>query len=496
MRCIGHPAPAPRPGGVEVTRPECILRGGHVKIAPSFPLQIAALTPRLHVELTGLRAPVALLPEAVRWHLRHLLAQVVWRPANARWRGLALPPRRAILASNWVWPGESRQASVPEADDMQLDRMDELRETLMVRLEEGESEFVDFKQAGYVLDTDQRKACFVKDILALSNSCEGPSDLRHIFVGVCRDVDGVNHSFPGVAQHPDDADLQNLVRDWTNALPRFSYVVLPHAGVSLGVYELKGGPHIPCVPHSTRTTGNTLWGGVVYVRHGSRNDVATPEEIHAIVQRRDLWGPGRAMTPQSDASHLLSPAEEELLVAATGAGGDVYILTTDQTGPFVMAGNSSYVDPQDPSIAATYRNALQNLISAGYVRQENASAMHFTLTDNGWQSARDVRRRRSPSLVPTEEMKAFFTTVVIGIANGEVTTLEDVRGLYMSLLRVSWNDRSSPPDLRRVLNDLKTHLHRRDKFALGLTDQVAADKFPHCIAAVRKFIEDTWDRWP
>jgi hypothetical protein len=385
-------------------------------------------------------------------------------------------------------------------------RLDELRAILEARLEEGESEYVDFKEAGYVVDTVEDKAWFVKDVLALSNSCEGPSDVRHIFVGVRRDAHGRNHSFPGVAQHPDEANLQNLVRDWTDAAPRFTYVVIPYGGATLGVYELKGSIHMPCVPHSTRTTGNILWGGVVYVRHGSRNDVATPEEIHAIVERRalwrpvveqrGLWRPAHPAPPTHDVARHLSPAEEELLVAATKGRGDIRILTTDQTGPFVMAGGSSYFDAKDPSVAATYRDALERLALAHYVRRENASGTYVTLTDDGWDVAREVRRGRSPSLAPTDEMKAFYSTVVIGVAEGEVTTLEDVRGLYTSLLCVDWDDKASPSGFKRTLNDLKAHLHRRDRFALGLRDQPGEDKFPHCIATVRNWIEDAERRWP
>ena len=379
---------------------------------------------------------------------------------------------------------------------MPSDRLHELRAALEARLEEGESEFADFKQDGYDLDTTERRACFVKDILALSNSCESPGDVRHIFVGVRRGAHGANHSFPGVAQHPDDANLQNLVRDWTDAAPRFTYVVLPHGGATLGVYELRGSIHMPCVPHSTKTTSNILWGGVVYVRHGSRNDVATPEEIHAIVERRGLRRPPHPAPPTRDVPRHLSPAEEELLVAATKGRGDIRILTTDQTGPFVMAGGSSYFDAKDPSVAATYRDALERLALADYVRRENASGTYFTLTGDGWDAAGDIRQRRSPSLAPTDEMKAFYSTVVIGVAKGEVTTLEEVLGLYTSLLRVDWDDETSPSDFKRALNELKTHLHRRDRFALGLREQVGEDKFPHCVATVRNWIEDAELRWP
>jgi hypothetical protein len=379
---------------------------------------------------------------------------------------------------------------------MPSDRLGELKATLEARLREGESEFVDFKEDGYVLDANERRACFVKDILALSNSCEGPGDVRHIFVGVRRDAHGGNHSFPGVAQHPNDANLQNLMRDWTNAAPRFSYVVLRYGGASLGVYELQGGIHMPCVPHSTKTTGNILWGGVVYVRHGSRNDVATPEEIHAMVERRRLWSPQQAMTSIPGAPRLLAPADEELLIAASMGEGDIGILTTDQTGRFVRAGQKNYLDAQDPSVAAIYRDALARLASAGYVRQEDITGTRFTLTGEGLQLASDARRHRSPSMVPTQPMKMFYNTVVIGMAKGEVTTLEEVRGLYMSLLHVDWDDATSPSGFKRTLNDLKTHLHRRDRFALGLTNEFRAELFPHCIATVRNFIESAEQRWP
>lgn len=273
------------------------------------------------------------------------------------------------------------------------DKVERLRHTLDTGLAEGESEYVDFKIEGYVLDTQEKKAAFIKDLLALSNMVESPGRHCHIFIGVERDPQGGKaHAFPGVTNHPDDADLQNLVRDWTTVPPPFNYVTFEHQGVSIGVYELKGGIHIPYV--ASRTVRNTLWAGVHYIRRGSRNDLATAEEIHGMVERRKLWQPSQAMVPQPILGTNLSPAEVDLLIAAKHANGDIHILSTDQTGPWVRAGRADYIDESDPAVAATFRDALEHLVSTEHVRHEGTKGTYYTLTGTGWALARAIQQQQ------------------------------------------------------------------------------------------------------
>ncbi|NIM07500.1 MAG: hypothetical protein GTN65_18270 [Armatimonadetes bacterium] len=278
---------------------------------------------------------------------------------------------------------------------MASDRIQNLKDILLDALAEGESETADFKREGYALDTERRKACFVKDILALNNSVQGPGRHCYIFIGVERDLQGGDqHTFVGVADHPDDASLQNLVGDWTRCPPPFNYIAFTHQGVSLGAYELKGGIHIPCV--ANKTVGNILCQGVVYVRHGSRNDVATPEEIHAIVERRKLWDPSQATTPPRAVEYNLSPAEEDLLIAASAdaAKGEIHILKTDQTGPWVRTGRTNYIDENDPSIALIFLDALERLVDSGYARSESQRGTLFRLRGVGFQLGRQIREQR------------------------------------------------------------------------------------------------------
>lgn len=268
-----------------------------------------------------------------------------------------------------------------------------LKKALKDALSIGEGTWVDFKEEGYDLSTNSLKAQFIKDILALSNMVESPGRHCYIFVGVKRDsTGGSNHRFPGVPNHPDDANLQSLVRAWGKQPPVFNYVTLEYEGVSVGAYVLKGGVSIPYV--AGRTVGDVLWDGVVYIRRGSMNAVATSDEIHAIVERRKRWHSSQPLEPVAPIPSDLGPAEKDVLLAALETkDGGIHVLTTHQTGSWVSAGRASYIDEQDPAVAAIYRDALDRLVSEGYVRCESPKGTYYTLTGNGWSLAREFARQ-------------------------------------------------------------------------------------------------------
>ena len=271
------------------------------------------------------------------------------------------------------------------------DKVEKLIEVMLSALAAGEGEHIDFKRSFYDLRSQEKKAAFVKDILALANMVQSPGRHCHIFIGVERDPrGGTRHDFAGVPSHPDDADIQNLVADWTKDPPPFNYIAFEHDGRSLGSLELKGSVHIPYV--SSRTVGNVLWQGVVYVRRGSRNDLATPDETHAIVERRKLWVPSEAEQSQPGTPGLMSRAEVELLTTASDSDGRIHILATDQTGAWVSAGQADYIDEDDRAIAALFRDALEDLVAKGYVRQEGTRGTYYTLTSKGWEVGREMNR--------------------------------------------------------------------------------------------------------
>jgi hypothetical protein len=285
-------------------------------------------------------------------------------------------------------PGPNMESPV------ESDRIRELRQTLAQRLSEGESEMADFKREGYRLDSPHPKAGLIKDILSFSNSVERPGDRRCIFVGVARDPHGGNaHDIPGIMEHPDDANLQGLVREWTRNPPPFIYRSFEYGGVSIGVYEMRGDVHLPYV--AARMQGDVLWAGVVYVRRGSRNDLATPEEIHSMVERRQLWNPLQAAAPRPAPVYGLSIAAEDLLATAGKVRGEIHILSTDQTGSWVRAGPIDYLDEADPAIAAAFIDALEHLVTMGYARAEGAQGTYFKLTGKGWALARRLIEQHS-----------------------------------------------------------------------------------------------------
>lgn len=277
------------------------------------------------------------------------------------------------------------------------DKIEKLIKVMLSALAAGEGEHVDLKRSFYDLRSQEKKAAFVKDILALANMVQSPGRHCHIFIGVKRDPrGGTRHDLAGVPSHPDDADIQNLVAGWTKDPPPLNYIAFEHDGRSLGALELKAGVHIPYV--SSRTVGNLLWQGVVYVRRGSRNDLATPDETHAIVERRKLWVPSEAGQSQPGAPGRMSRAEVELLATASDSDGAIHILATDQTGKWVRAGQADYVDEHDRAIAALFRDALEGLVAKGYARQEGTRGTYYTLTSEGWQVGRDMNRSLRQSI--------------------------------------------------------------------------------------------------
>ncbi len=145
-------------------------------------------------------------------------------------------------------------------------------------LEMDEGPTVDFKSSSYKFTNDHYKALFVKDIISMANTPrEGSS---YILTGVSRYAGG-KKEIKGVSEHPDDANLQQLLIGKVRPLPTFHYRSLQYGVFSLGIIEIpskRNGPYVPI-----KDFGDTLHRDVVYFRRGSSNDVARPEDLREIV---------------------------------------------------------------------------------------------------------------------------------------------------------------------------------------------------------------------
>jgi hypothetical protein len=141
-------------------------------------------------------------------------------------------------------------------------------------LYEEEDSSLDFKQDQYPFAgaSDDDKSELLKDILAFANAWRRTD--AYILVGI-KEVRGSRSIVVGVANHLDDAHLQQFVNSKTQQPVHFSYQALEFEGKLIGVI------HIPTQIRPIYITRN--YGGlqkeVVYVRRGSSTDKASPEEI-------------------------------------------------------------------------------------------------------------------------------------------------------------------------------------------------------------------------
>lgn len=142
----------------------------------------------------------------------------------------------------------------------------------------------------------------------------------------------------------------------------------------------------------------------------------------------------------------LSEEAEEILLAAEAGGGDMLISSMDQ-GTFLRAGTRTFGDEADPAVAAVYRDALEELIGAGFVKTDNEE--FFELTGKGFKAARELNRRSAidtrdsanTTLSTSDELlHAIINHVpetvsggnephqlIIGLVNNSLKTLTDYR---------------------------------------------------------------------
>ena len=144
-------------------------------------------------------------------------------------------------------------------------------------LARGEGETLDFKEAPYALDTRDKKARFIKDIISMANTPR--EEAAHIVIGVRKCPNG-SFEVIGVAGHPDDADLQSQFTHRVFPVPTFRYEPVTIQGKSVGVIVIPPRRSGPCCP--LRDFGNVLRQHVVYFRRGSCNDVADVSEQQRI----------------------------------------------------------------------------------------------------------------------------------------------------------------------------------------------------------------------
>jgi hypothetical protein len=155
----------------------------------------------------------------------------------------------------------------------------ELVETL---LHMNESNVLDFKQAQYPFAnvSDEVKSELVKDILAFANAWKTAD--AHIVIGAA-DGHGTRAVVHGIAEHLDDANLQQLVNTKTNRPVAFQYLATTVEGKKLAVIRIAKDQQRPIF--LIRRFGK-LEPNEVYIRRGSSTTRATPDEIAKMGEAR------------------------------------------------------------------------------------------------------------------------------------------------------------------------------------------------------------------
>jgi predicted HTH transcriptional regulator len=131
--------------------------------------------------------------------------------------------------------------------------------------------------------TDEEKSKLLKDILSFANTHRKAD--AYILIGV-QEVKGGRSEVVGISEDIDDADLQQLINSKTNRRINFSYKATQYNEFKVGII------HIPVQIQerpffSTRDFG-IIRKNEVYIRQGSSNAIATPDEIISMMGRKDI----------------------------------------------------------------------------------------------------------------------------------------------------------------------------------------------------------------
>lgn len=168
-----------------------------------------------------------------------------------------------------------------------------------------ESETLDFKATDYDLKNIEKRTDLIKDVLAMANTPREEIE-SYLVLGVKRNRDG-STDHPGLRHFEDDADLQSQFSERVTPIPTFAYRTLALFGKLFGVIaisrDLRG-------PFMLSKNLGTMGKGQVYFRRGSKNEIATGEDLRRITD----WfrNQGRAQARARRRSETWAPLLAEL----------------------------------------------------------------------------------------------------------------------------------------------------------------------------------------
>jgi tetratricopeptide (TPR) repeat protein len=163
-----------------------------------------------------------------------------------------------------------------------------------------EGETPDFKATDYDLKNTEKRVELIKDVLAMANTPREEEE-SYLVLGIKRNRDGSTEHW-GLRHFEDDADLQSQVSERVTPVPKFVYHTLASFGKQFGVIaiarDLTG-------PFTLSKHLGSMGTGQVYFRRGSKNDVATGDDLRRItdwfksqgrkqariLRRTETWAP-------------------------------------------------------------------------------------------------------------------------------------------------------------------------------------------------------------
>jgi hypothetical protein len=141
-------------------------------------------------------------------------------------------------------------------------------------LNESESTSLDFKSEQYEFYStdDKAKSELLKDILAFANSFRRTD--AYILIGV-KEVKGGQSIATGIEKHLEDSDIQQFVNSKTQKPLSFLYIPYLYESKQVGIIYIPSQQR----PYFLKQDFGNLRKDLVYIRHGSSTDIATPDEI-------------------------------------------------------------------------------------------------------------------------------------------------------------------------------------------------------------------------
>lgn len=144
-----------------------------------------------------------------------------------------------------------------------------------------ESRLTEFKREWYDLESPTGKAALTKDVVAIANSVE-PDQMGVIVLGIDDPTRGA--AVMGVAAHPAQDQIAQILASYSEPVPNAEYVALAHHDKSVGVLGVFSSPHRP--HYVTRDVPGVLSRSNVYLRRGASVGIATWPEVEALIRAK------------------------------------------------------------------------------------------------------------------------------------------------------------------------------------------------------------------